>query len=214
MILFALAVQAAIVSPVQPLVESAPPATVAPIPATLKLPALTNIRIRVLADLASKQSATGDEFDIALVEPIAVADGYVVPAGTRGRGWVVHADKARFGGKPGELLLAAKFLTLGDRQIPLRSMKLGVAAKDNSGLAAGVAVAGGLVGGVASMFITGGQARVGSGMEAIAKTAADVDLPVVLLARDERKLVPVQAIAAPPATAAPAAAVTPVSKPE
>lgn len=208
MILFALAAQAAMVSLGQPVVESAPPAAVAPVPTTLRLPALTNIRIRILVDLASKQSVTGDEFDIALVEPIAVADGYVVPAGTRGRGWVIHADKARFGGKPGELLLGARFLDLGGHKIPLRSMKLGTpTGKDNVGLAMGVTA----VAGVAGMFITGGQARVGSGVEALAKTAADIDLPVALLARDERKLVPVHAIAAPPAAADAAA---PFSKPE
>ncbi len=194
MILFALAAQAAILAPDLPVGEPAAPAAVVA-PSTLKLPALTNIRIRVLSDLASKQSMTGDEFDIALVEPIAVADGYVVPAGTRGRGYVIHANKARFGGKPGELLLGARYLELGGHKIPLRSMKIGTpSGKDNVGLAMGVTA----VAGVAGMFITGGQARVGSGMEALAKTAADVDLPVALLARDERKLVPVQAIAAPP----------------
>jgi hypothetical protein len=211
MVLIALAVQAAIVSPVEPVAESEPPAVVAAVPTTLKLPALTNIRIRVLVDLASKQSLTGDEFEIALVEPIAVADGYVVPAGTRGRGWVIHADKAQFGGKPGELLLGARFLDLGGHKIPLRSMKLGApTGKDNVGLAMGVAA----VAGVAGMFITGGQARVGSGMEAIAKTATDVDLPVALLTRDERKLIPVHAISAPPATTAAANADASLSKPE
>lgn len=165
---------------------------------SLRLPALTNIRIGVLADLASKQNATGDEFDIALVEPIAVADGYVIPAGTRGRGWVIHADKARFGGKPGELLLGARYLKLGDIEIPLRSMKLAIRpGKDNGGLAMGMAIAGGAVGGVASMFVTGGQQRVASGMEAIAKTAADVELPIALLTRDDRQAVSIRSLAAP-----------------
>ena len=81
---------------------SVAPSAVAEAPASIMLPALTNVRIRVLADL-----------------------GYVVPAGTRGRGWVIHADKARFGGKAGELLLGARYLKLGDVEIPLRSMKLG-----------------------------------------------------------------------------------------
>ena len=186
-----------------------PTQPVAVAPSLLKLPALTNIRIRVLADLASKENATGDEFDIELVEPIALVGGYVVPAGTRGRGWVIHADKARFGGKPGELLLGARYLKVGEIQIPLRSMKIGARpAKDNGGLAMGMTVAGGVVGGVASMFVTGGQARVATGMEAMAKTAADVELPVALLGRDERSLVPVQAVVATPAPAEPAAPTT------
>ena len=88
-------------------------------------------------------------------------------------------------------------------------MKIGARpAKDNGGLAMGMTVAGGVVGGVASMFVTGGQARVATGMEAMAKTAADVELPVALLGRDERSLVPVQAVVAAPAPAGPTAPTT------
>ena len=54
-----------------------------------------------------------------------------------------------------------------------------------------------VVGGVAAMFITGGQARVATGMEAMAKTASAVDLPISSLVRDDRFFVPVQAVAAP-----------------
>jgi hypothetical protein len=188
---------AAVASDAAPAPAVVPP-VVADAPTSITLPALTIVRIRVLADLASKQSVTGDEFDIELIEPIAVSGGYVVPAGTKGRGWVIHADKARFGGKAGELLLGARYLKLGDVEIPLRSMKLGARpAKDNSGVATGVMVAGGVVGGVAAMFITGGQARVATGMEAMAKTASNVDLPISLLIGDDRFFVPVQAVAAP-----------------
>lgn len=197
--MFSLLLAAQVAAAPPSIAPTAPEATavVAPAPTSLRLPALTNVRISVLADLASKQNATGDEFDIALVEPILVADGFVVPAGTRGRGWVIHADKARFGGKPGELLLGARYLKIGEIEIPLRSMKLAARpGKDNGGLAMGMSVAGGAVGGVAAMFVTGGQQRVATGMEAIAKTATEVELPIVLLARDERQLVPVQGVAA------------------
>lgn len=198
MFLFLLAAQVAAAPPsATPAVPEVAP-TIAPAPTSLRLPALTNIRIGILADLASKQNVTGDEFDIVLVEPIPVADNYVVPAGMRGRGWVIHADKARFGGKPGELLLGARYLKVGEIEIPLRSMKLAVRpGKDNGGLAMGMAVAGGLVGGVASMFVTGGQQRVATGMEATAKTSSEVELPVGLLVRVDRQLVPVPPVAAP-----------------
>ena len=168
-------------------VAAASPAVV-PAPAepaaatTLVLPALTPVRLRVLADLASKRNATGDEFDIELAEPIALGDGFAIPAGTRGRGWVIHADKARFGGKPGELSLGARHLQLGPVQIPLRSMRLSIkAGKDNGTLAMAMGVAGGLAGGIGSMFVTGGQQRVANGVPAEAKTAADVALPIALL---------------------------------
>jgi hypothetical protein len=175
-----LAVQAAAVpdavAPEAPATQAVPV-----IAATAHLPALTVVNLVVLDDLSGKGAVTGQEFDIALATSLMVGGSHVIPAGTRGRGWVVHADKPRFGGKPGELLLAARHLQLGDVQIPLRSMKVGGVGKDNSGLAMGVAVAGGVVGGVASMFIVGKDARVASGLAATAKTAAAMDLPVALL---------------------------------
>lgn len=147
-------------------------------PQTVRLPALTAIRVKIDRDLVSKTAVIGEEFDIVLVTPIIVGAGYAIPAGTRGRGWVIHASKARMGGKAGELLLGARYLKLGDIEIPLRSLKVGPPqGKDNTGLSAGLTA----TIGVAGMFVSGGQARVDSGMDAIAKTAADVELPVSLL---------------------------------
>ena len=61
---------AAVASDAAPAPAVVPP-VVADAPTSITLPALTIVRIRVLADLASKQSVTGDEFDIELIEPIA-----------------------------------------------------------------------------------------------------------------------------------------------
>lgn len=149
--------------------------------ATVRLPILTVVRLVVLDDLSGKGAVPGQEFELALAEPVQLAGNYIIPAGTRGRGWVVHADKPRFGGTPGELLLGARHLQLGDIRIPLRSMKLGGVGKDNSDIAIALAVGGGAVGGVASMFITGKDARVANGLAATAKVAADIDLPLRLL---------------------------------
>lgn len=199
--LAALAQAAASSTPPVPLIAEAqnspveaPPVT----PQSVKLPALTAIRVKVDKDLVSKTAVIGEEFDLVLAQPIDLGNGYAVPAGTRGRGWVIHASKARMGGKAGELLLGARYLKLGDIQIPLRSLKIGPPqGKDNTGLSMGLMVAVG----VAGALVSGGQARVSSGMDATAKTAADVDLPVSLLEKSAPTGAVVVAGAAPDATA-------------
>ena len=58
----------------------------------------------------------------------------MVPAGTPGVGEVVHAERARFGGKAGELILAARYLDFQGTRIPLRTLRFGAQqGRDNSG---------------------------------------------------------------------------------
>jgi hypothetical protein len=45
----------------------------------------------------------------------------LIPAGSIATGEVIHADRARGLGKAGELIIAARFVTVGDRHIKLRS---------------------------------------------------------------------------------------------
>jgi hypothetical protein len=87
------------------------------------------------------------------------------------------------GGRPGELLLGARYLEHKGIRIPLRSMKLVSGGKDQSGIATGLAVAGGAIGATAALFITGGQARIANGAPATARTASDVEIPAALLER-------------------------------
>lgn len=209
LILFtAAAAQVAAATPSMPPASAEVPIEAAPaepaVPTVAKLAALTPIRLKIDKDLVSKTATIGEEFDIVLVNPIDLGNGYAVPAGTRGRGWVIHASKARMGGKAGELLLGARYLKLGNVEIPLRSLKIGPPqGKDNSGLSMGLVA----TVGVAGMLVTGGQARVDSGMDAIAKTAAEVDLPVALLEKiklDGAAIVAVPVAPPAPAEAAPA----------
>ena len=95
-----------------------------------------------------------------------------------------------------ELLLGARYLELGDLRIPLRSLKLVTRSKDNTDLAL-ILSASGAAGGVAALFMTGGDSRVANGMQATAKIAADIDIPV-------DRLTPMAAIAGPPIVVAPA----------
>ena len=165
----------------------APPAVASEAPvaatATVRLPALTPLRLQVVGEVSSKTHAKGDKVEIVLAEALWINPTLAIPAGTRGVAEVIHSAKGGMGGKAGELLVAARHLELAPGvQIPLRSFRLApVGGKNNEGLAMGLSIAGGVAGGIAAMVITGGSARIADRSEAFAKTAADVDVPIAQL---------------------------------
>lgn len=141
------------------------------------IPALTVVSIEILSTVNSQANKIGENFAIRLAEPIVINGQTIVPAGTTGSGDVVHAAKSRFGGKPGELIIAVRYLEHLGQRIPLRSLKFGPGSgKDNGGTAQAIGIAGGAVGGLVSMFITGGEVNVPAGTIAQAKTSADVTI--------------------------------------
>lgn len=150
---------------------------------SVRLPALTPVRLRIVGEVSSKTHVKGDKVVIVLAEPLRLGETMVIPAGTRGVAEVIHSAKGGMGGKAGELLVAARRLDLAPNlHIPLRSFRLvPIDAKNNEALAMGLSIAGGMAGGIAAMVITGGSARIADGSEAFAKTAADIDLPLALL---------------------------------
>lgn len=154
----------------------------APAPSTVRLPALTPLRLQVIGKVSSKTHVKGDKVEIVLAEALTISPTLAIPAGTRGVAEVIHSAKGGMGGKAGELLVAARHLELAPGvQIPLRSFRLAPVGKNNEGLAMGLSIAGGVAGGIAAMVITGGSARIADRSEAFAKTAADVDLPIAQL---------------------------------
>lgn len=152
------------------------------------IPALTIVSIEILSTVNSQANKIGEKFPIRLTEPIAVNGQVIIPAGATGSGDVVHAAKSRFGGKPGELIIAVRYLEYQGQRIPLRSLKFGTGSgKDNGGTAQAIGIAGGAVGGLVSMFITGGEVNVPSGTIAQAKTSADI-----IITQPESKGTPTQ----------------------
>ena len=119
----------------------------------------------------------GETFPIRLSSPILIGESVIVPAGTSGSGDIVHASKSSFGGKPGELVLAVRWLDHEGIKIPLRSLKYMATSKpgqgkDNTNTAAAIGAAVGIV----AMFITGGEVNIAAGTIAFAKTAAPVTI--------------------------------------
>lgn len=130
------------------------------------IPALTPVRIELDEALSSRTSVTGETFAISLAYPVVVDGRELIPAGAKGRGEIIHAKKTGVG-VGGELVLAARYINVGDRQLRLRSMKFNGAGRDQQDLALVVGAAVGLP----ALFIRGKHIDVPMGAFADAKTA-------------------------------------------
>lgn len=171
--------------PPGPVVAAAPPATAeAPAPALTAtpappstsgsmIPAGTLLVVELTEPLGSSSSKAGDHFGLRLAEPIEIGGSVVVPAGVMGQGEVIDAKPAGIGGRPGRLVLAARYLESGGLRLNLQSFKLGGGGRDNSSLAVGATIAVGLVG----VLVPGGGVEYPAGTRATAKIASDVTAP-------------------------------------
>jgi hypothetical protein len=145
------------------------------------IPALTEITLSIDKTINSQANHAGETFPITLALPIEIAGKTLVPAGATGIGEIVHAEKSRFGGRAGELILAVRYLDHGGIRLPLRSLRyIQGQGKDRGNTAAAISIASAavaLLGSVISMFITGGEVTIPAGTFAKAKTAAPVTVP-------------------------------------
>lgn len=164
--------------------EPAPaPAAEAPPAACCTVPARTPIEIEILDTVNSKTNHNGDHFAFRLAAPLTIDSRIVIPAGTTGVGEVVHAERARFGGRAGELILAARYLELGGNRIPLRTLRFGPQqGHDSSGTINSLNVAAAATVPALALLgylIAGGEVNVPAGTRASAQIAAELTLAPV-----------------------------------
>lgn len=192
-----LSAQAAPTPPSIPIGTDLAPVAVPALPNTHNLPTLYPVELIVVNEVSSKLAKAGDPVKLQLARPLYVTSDLGLAEGTLVEGVVIHAAKGGMGGKSGELLIAAQRISLNNMiAIPLRSFRVAPArGTNNEGVAMGLMIAGGAVGGVASMFVTGGSARVPAGTRAFAMTRSAIDLPTALLV--SLPLQPVKSIPAP-----------------
>lgn len=142
----------------------------APVPT---LPALTPLKLAMVDGVSTRTANRGDRFAITLVEAVELP-GIIIPAGTRGYGEVVHTQKAGAAGRAGELILAARCLTINNACLRLRSLRtVPTHATERTDLALAVGVAAGVVG----FFISGGNREVPAGSALTALTAEATPWP-------------------------------------
>jgi hypothetical protein len=175
--------------PATPPPSAAEPVAASQSGALVTVPALTPVYLRIDAELTSKKSRTGDRFPIHIDEDVRVGDIVVIPAGSAGEGEVIHAAKSGAGGKAGELLIAARYVRVGGKEVRLRSLSLGASGRDRSDAALATAIVAGPIG----LFVVGGVMTIPRDSVASAKTAVEMQLPAAA---------PSAAPQAPPAAAA------------
>lgn len=168
------------------------PANAEAVPAATTIPAGTLIEIRIDTPINSRDVKSGDWYSLSLSQPIMLGDQTVIPAGAPGRGQVVHAAKSSWGGKAGELILAARYIEHDGHRIDLRGMKLGGVGKSNETLAMAASMAATPL----AFAINGKNADVPEGTLATAKLVAELDPAKIATP-------PVTAVAATPDSAAP-----------
>lgn len=140
------------------------------------------IELEIADLLRSDRQHNGDRFALRLVTPL-IADGVeVVPAGTTGIGEIVHASPSRAGGRPGEILLAARHLDFNGQPLPLRGLKLGGHGKDQ----AEKAIAMSFVVGAFALFVKGGEIEIPPGTRVQAKLAQDIPLSTGMAAAEAK----------------------------
>ncbi len=181
-----------------PPLASATVATTVPPAAQAAVPNGTPIVVEI-TDLVSTTTAKRDDmFNLKLAEPVMLNAVVAIPAGTPGKGQVIDAAKAGMGGKPGKLVLAARYLELAGQKIPIRGLRMDTGGKNNTGGAVAVSVVGGAVGGLVGLATTGGEVEIQPGTRAAAKLGIDFAPGVPGPAADPAP-VP-QPVAAAPAT--------------
>lgn len=164
-------------------VAHAAPATPAPVtflsaqpgPAPELLPKGTRVAVIIESPLTSDQSRPGARFPIRLADTVVIDGWPVLMAGALGEGEVVHAAKARWGGKPGELIVNARFLQCGDIRVPLGKMRFSEQGENKVGQAIGAS----MIFMPAVFLISGGNISVPPGTRADAKIIGDIALKAI-----------------------------------
>lgn len=149
---------------------SAPASAPMPAPGAL-LPANTVVELELSAAVNSRTSRPGDQVSLRVASDVVLGGRVVIATGTPAYGQVVHAQKAGAGGKPGELILAARYLDLPQGRLKLRS-NFGVAGARHS--VASLVTAQFI--GPFAMAVKGGEIDLPAGTRLATRTAEALDL--------------------------------------
>ncbi|MGH8050338.1 MAG: hypothetical protein ACREPB_06755 [Arenimonas sp.] len=112
----------AAVSP-QPVVDALPNTLIESAPPTVKIPFKTPVRFTLDTEISSKTAMPGNQFQLKVSEDLVINGIVAIPGGTPATGEIIHAQKAGGFGKPGELLLAIRYIDLHGQQIKMRSFQ-------------------------------------------------------------------------------------------
>lgn len=135
------------------------------------LPANTVVEIRTVDAVSSRTNKSGDRFMMRVAAPVMMDGIVVIPVDTPVVGEVIHAARSGFGGKAGELSLAARYIEHPKGNIRLKS-SLGSSGRDN---AAAAVVTTALIG-VVGFVVKGGEKELLADTPLSAKLAVATEI--------------------------------------
>ena len=138
----------------------------------------STVQITLSEAVGTKKQKTGDSFRFVLAEPVIAGGRVVLKAGTPGVGEVIEATGPGMGGKAGKIVLAADYLVVKGRHIPLQGLQLGASGKGNVEAATAIGAAGIVLGpvGLVGMAVPGGNIEFPAGTKAEASIGQDITL--------------------------------------
>jgi hypothetical protein len=138
-----------------------------------RVPAGSVLQVELAEPVGTAKQKTGDRFALRLAAPLIVNGRVLLRAGTPGVGEVVQASGPGLGGKAAKLVLAADYLTLGARTVPLDGLQLAAAGKGNVTAAEVIGLSGIVLGpiGFVGMAVQGGNVDFPAGTKAMAKVS-------------------------------------------
>jgi hypothetical protein len=160
----------------------------------LRVPAGTELSVRLEETLSSKNAVVEDRFRASVQRPVRIDDAIAIPAGTELRGIVRAAQRAERPQKAGRLEVDFDSLYVGQTRIDLRTSVEALQDDEPSDVArkAGIgAVLGGVVGGLLKGRTGAIVGVLAGGGAVVAQKGEDVELPegTILKVRVERPLV-------------------------
>lgn len=148
----------------------------------------TPVEVELVDRVSTKTAHTGDTFALRLAAPLIVDGQVVLRAGAPGVGEVVEATRRGMGGKGAKLVLAARYVGLGQARAQLQGLQLAAGGHDNTTAAQVVGLSGIAFGplGLIGLAVPGGNVTFAAGTRAIAAVSTDVELlPLRLATRGE-----------------------------
>lgn len=144
-----------------------------PVPATVRIPAGSEIQMEFVQELSSTASRQGQLFELRLAEPIIVDGQVIVRAGAIGGGEVIDAQPGGTHGVPGVLVVSGRFVEVNGARVRIRGMQiLGGGVDQGMNAAVGFLTYG------TQERRRGGEIRIVAGTRASANIAIDLDVPI------------------------------------
>lgn len=149
-------------------------ATPSSVPASRWVKALTKVDLEFADAASSKTSKSGDIVRMRTSVDVLDDGGTIlIPKGSPATAEIIQASPGRMMGKAGELTLAARFIELGGRKIPLKRFAFGRSSGKDNNSATFIATA---VIGLPGLLISGGNVDIAAGAPANAVVVSDTDL--------------------------------------